>query len=376
MDIDILIKKEGINVIKPLSTLQVNIVAKNIADKLCKAFPEHGFNYQILFSNISRLNMFLANMPDGSACAKYVSENNSIYFSPNVSFENIDDLEIHECLHFLQEVRDKKGNLKKLGLANFHKNVSGIALNEAAVQLMASEANNNKSENVTYYNIELNTNTPLYYTLECAIVSQMSYFTGTYPLYNSTLTGSNLFKNTFIEKSGSSTFYKIRKNLDKLISLQDMIYNLTNDLQNIGDNEKKISQISKTISDRKNDVYNLFFKMQNSIMTSCFDYEFRHIRNSEELNSFKYRLYNYQYYIGKNEKYTFYNEFYNHTMEKYEEKQKYFEKYGYIPLGEANETALTLLDNEPNIFDLIRRFINKIKKLNGIKQEKINSKEF
>jgi len=70
MNIDSIIKKEGINVIKQLPTLQVNLVAKSIAEKLSKAFPEHDLNKELLFSNISRLNMYIAEMPNNSVRAK------------------------------------------------------------------------------------------------------------------------------------------------------------------------------------------------------------------------------------------------------------------------------------------------------------------
>ena len=370
MSIDSIIKKEGINVIEQLSTLQVNIVAKNIADKLYKTFPEHGFDQKILFANIARLNMYIAEMPNGLARAKYVTENSSIYFNYDVSLDVIDDLVIHECLHFLQEIRDDSGKLKKLGLADFSGRISGIALNEAAVQLMAAEANSNEHDTVTYFNIELPTNTPSYYTLECTLLNQMAFFTGTYPLYNSTLTGSSLFENTFIAKSNKYIFNTIKNNFDKIVDLEDIVASLSNDLQYSNGNSKKIAQINKTISDKKQDIFNLFFKTQNIIMTSCFDYEFKHIRSIDELNTFKKRITEYENLIGKNINYKFYNDYYDYIMSKYDEKYAYFEKNDYITIGFVNEKAVTLFETKPNIFDLIKIFLNKFRKLNKIKQEK------
>lgn len=376
MNVGLLIKKEGIKVTKQLPTLQVNLVAKNISDKLYHAFPEHGFNQQLLFSNISRLNMYLAEFPNNLSKAKYVSENNSIYIRSDVSLDSVDDLIIHECLHFLQEIKDDYGNLSKLGLASFGNKVSGVALNEAAVQLMAAEANKNSKDVVTYFNIQIPTITPSYYTLECALLNQMAYFTGTYPLYNSTLTGSNLFKNTFISKSNNNTFCTIQNNLDKLVDLEDLLCELTNDLQVANNNTKRIAQINKAILTKKNEIFNLFFKTQNIIMTTCFNYEFKYIRNINELIEFKDRLYKYQYIIGTNKDYTFYNDFYSYTMNKFDEKYKYFEKHSYMPLGNVNETAITLFSTKPGIFDFIKRFMNKFKKLNGIKQENTKREHF
>lgn len=375
MNIDSLIKKEGIKVIEQLSTLQVNLVAKNIADKLYKAFPEHGFNQQLLFTNIARMNMYIAEMSDDLARAKYVAENSSIYFSSDVSLDIIDDLVVHECLHFLQEVKDESGKLIKLGLANFCGKVSGIALNEAAVQLMAAEANRNENDTVTYFNIELPTNTPSYYTLECTLLAQMAYFTGTYPLYNSTLTGSSLFENTFVAKSSKHIFNSIRNNLDKLVALEDLVGALSTDLQYTNDNTKKIAQLNKAISDKKQAIYNLFFKTQNMIMINCFNYEFKHVRNIEELDNFKQRLMKYENLIGKNINYKFYDDFCDYTMTKFDEKHAYFEKNDYMPLGAVNETAIALYETKPSLLDLIKIFLNRFRKLNGIRQEKVNINE-
>ena len=242
-------------------------------------------------------------------------------------------------------------------------------MNEAAVQLMAAEANGNEQDTVTYFNIELTTCSPSYYPLECVLVSQMAYFTGTYPLYESTLSGSSLFENTFIAKSSKSTFQTIRNNLDKLVDMEDVLYALTSDLQDSNNNSKKIAQINKAIADKKKDIFYMFFKIQNLIMTDCFNFEFKHIRNLDELYAFKDRLYDYQYIIGTNKDYTFYNDFYNYTMSKFQEKCAYFEKHDYIAAGSVNETALALFDTKPSIFDFIKIFINKFRKLNGLRQE-------
>lgn len=371
MNVESIIKREGITVLKALPTLQVNLFAKNIAEKLCNAFPEHNLNQQLIFTNIARLNMYIAKFPNSSSRAKYVSGNCSIYFSEDVSLDNINDVVIHECIHFLQEKKNSIGNLYKLGLSDFGSSVSGMALNEAAVQLMASEANSNPADLVTYFNISIKTNSPTYYTLECALLKQMSYFTGTYPLYNSTLASNDLFKNTFIAKSSKNTFYVIQRNLDRIVYLEDLLFALTNDLIASNNGTKKVGQIHNSISNKKQQIFNLFLKTQNIIMTSCFNYEFKHIRTIEELIKFKDRLYKYQNIIGITDGYTFYNDFYSYTMNKFSEKYSYLEKHQYVPLGSANETALALFENKPSVFDFIKKFINKFKKLNGLKQEEL-----
>ena len=107
MNVNSILKKEGIENIKALNTLEINKIASNISEKICKAFPEHNLNKSDLFINISRLNMYIATMPNDHSAAKYFYKNSSIYFSENIDFDNIGTLAIHEALHFIQEVKNK-----------------------------------------------------------------------------------------------------------------------------------------------------------------------------------------------------------------------------------------------------------------------------
>ena len=68
---DYTLKKEGIEVITTLTTLEINSIASKIAEALSSAFPEHNLNQSDLFATLSRLNMYIAKMPSDSAKAKY-----------------------------------------------------------------------------------------------------------------------------------------------------------------------------------------------------------------------------------------------------------------------------------------------------------------
>ena len=96
---------------------------------------------------------------------------------------------------------------------------------------MASEANMCPSTSETYYNVSLNTISPNYYPLECALVNQMAYFTGTYPLFHSTLNSNDVFKNTFILKSNKRAYNAIVKNLDLLLACENDLNYFANELQ-------------------------------------------------------------------------------------------------------------------------------------------------
>lgn len=355
------LKKEGIEVVSQLDTLKVNTIAINVASKLCLAFPEHNLNKSELFESLSRLNMYVAKMPADSSGAKYFYKDNSIYFNETADIDEMSTLAVHECIHYIQEARDYTNRVSKMGLYTPTSN-TGLAINEAAVQLMASEANMNETSTETYYGILINTISPNYYPLECALLNQISYFTGTYPLFHSTLNSNDVFKNTFTLKSDKKTYSIVSKNFDKLLSLESNLNYFSSELQ-YTDKVSSIKLLNKLINETKEDIKEIFFKTQNLIMHKCFKNEFNSIRNLEDIKDFNNKLYNYKNIIGSAEDYTFYNEFYRNMMNVIEEKKAYIEQYGEINLFENVNTSLMLVDTTKNTFSFITTFVNKIKKL-------------
>ena len=367
------LKKEGIEIAEQLDTLKVNTIAISIASKLCLAFPEHNLNKSELFTSLSRINMYIAKMPDDSAGAKYFYKNNSIYFNKEYDLDEMAKLAMHECIHYIQEFRDANNNLVKMGLYNCTFN-SGLGINEAAVQLMASEANMCPSTSETYYNVSLNTISPNYYPLECALVNQMAYFTGTYPLFHSTLNSNDIFKNTFILKSNKRAYNTIVKNIDLLLAYENDLNYFASELQ-YANKVSEIKLLNKLIASKKDSITSIFFKTQNLIIESCFISEFNNIRNLEDVKEYKNKLYNFKNIMGSNENYTFYNEFYRKIMESLEKKKEQIEQFGEINLFETSENSLVLVDNTKHALSFVSTFFVKIKKLFGFNKsrDKINN---
>lgn len=350
MSIEQELKKEGIEVIKKIDTLTINSIAKNVAQKLVSAFPEQSLNYNELFIKLSRINMYIAKMPEGLSNAKYYYRNSSIYFNENIDLSNIDIYAIHECIHALQESRNSRGKLVTLGLCDFSNSAFvGMALNEAAVQTMSCKALNIQSDNVKYFDIEFPTCSPSYYALECNLLAQMAYITGDYILFNSTLYSNNNFQHKFIGLTSKNTFYKIQENLDSIMYLEDEIAKKNNILANT-ENLNKINKLSKNIEKTRKKVRDLFINTQNLILTSYFDRAFKYVTNVEQSEAFRTKLYNYKNYIGVTEGYTFFNEYYIEKMSALEGK--------FTPISVNN-----------NFFSY---FVNKLKKLVGINSSSTN----
>ena len=362
------LKKEGIEIVEQLDTLKVNTIAISIASKLCLAFPEHNLNKSELFTSLSRINMYIAKMPEDSAGAKYFYKNNSIYFNKEYDLDEMAKLAMHECIHYIQEFRDANNNLVKMGLYNCTFN-SGLGINEAAVQLMASEANMCPSTSETYYNVSLNTISPNYYPLECALVNQMAYFTGTYPLFHSTLNSNDVFKNTFILKSNKRAYNTIVKNIDLLLAYENDLNYFASELQ-YANKVSEIKLLNKLIASKKDSITSIFFKTQNLIIESCFISEFNNIRNLEDVKEYKNKLYNFKNIMGSNENYTFYNEFYRKIMESLEKKKEQIEQFGEINLFETPENSLVLVDNTNRALSFVSTFFVKVKKLFGFNKSR------
>lgn len=370
MNIHSELKREGVEIVEQLDSLKVNNIAINVASKLCLAFPEHNLNRSELFESLSRLNMYVAKMPPDASGAKYFYKDNSIYFNENIDIKEMSKLAVHECIHFIQELRDSNNKLTRMGLYSPFSN-TGLAINEATVQLMASEANMMDKISETYFNISLDTISPDYYPLQCALVNQIAYFTGTYPLYHSTLNSNDVFKNTFILKCNKKTYSTIVKNLDKLVTLESDLNYFVDELK-YANKISSIKLLNKLIRKNKDDITSLFFNTQNLIIDKCFKNEFNNIRNLEDIKSFNKKLYNFKDLLGSCDGYTFYNEFYRKMMSAVEEKKLYIEQYGEINLFENINNSLMIVDNTKNTFEFINIFVTKIKKLFGFNKSEEN----
>ena len=356
------LRKEGVQVVKALDTLNVNLIAQKIANKLCDAFPEHGFSSSDLFASISRLNMYLAKMDDSLCGAKYYYKNNSIYFNIDYPLGDVDSFTIHECIHYLQEQKDTRGNLVRLGLYDFSKN-HGMAINEAAVQLMTVAALNIPAQNVTYYSLNLPTDSLDCYPLECAIVKQMAYFTGTYPLYHSTIRSNDVFKNTFITLSSKQAYGIIETNLDRILELENTLAIYFDELKTHANNISEAKTLNSIIDKTKEEIVALFFKCQNTIISHCFSYDLNNVRSAQDIKNLKNKIYNFQSLIATNPSYEFYNEFYRRLMEALDEKVEHLEEYNPF---EEKSTALTVINRSKSIVAIFRRLFIK---LGLIKQE-------
>lgn len=365
MNINSALKKEGIKVVGKLNTLEVNKIASIISSSIANTFPEHNINQSDLFISIARLNMYIAEMPADLAVAKYFYKNNSIYFSKDMNLDDLNTLAVHECLHFMQELKDKHGKLLRFGLYDLKKG-TGMALNEAAVQHMASVATYSEIDSVKYYNMEINTESPDFYPLQTALLNEMMYFTGSYPLYHSTFYSNDVFKNTFVAKSSKRAYDDIEKNFDLISEYETLLSNERHKLEIYADNLSNTEQINKIntkIDNLKNIILEKTIETQNIILLSCFDKEFTLIKSLDDIKEYRNRLYNFKNVLITTKDYNFYNEFYIEMTNKLEERKEFIQKYGNLLTSDSLTTELANVQENTYGFKFFKTLFGKLKLL-------------
>lgn len=359
MSIESDLRKDGIRVVDILDTMSVNRIAHNIATKLCDTFPELCFNESDLFTKLSRLNMYRATMPEGMAEANYFYKNTSIYFNEKIAYEDLEEFAIHECIHYIQEVKDKNNNLVRMGLCNFDNfKIVGMGLNEAAVQYITSKVIEIEKDYVKYFGVSFRTISPSYYPLECNLIEQMAYITGDEVLYDSTFTSNDKFKNAFITLTSEKTYDDIEYYIDRILELEENIIKLNNKSSAYEERNKTVAKIVQKTNNCKCKIAEYFEKAQNLIIKNYFDKAYKSINNLEELDNYRKKLEHYGELIGRTDNYTFFDDYYTEKMSQLEHKSNVLENGGI-------ETALEYKKTNKFVswFKSIKRFITGENKL-------------
>lgn len=352
MSIESDLKKDGITVISELDKISVNTIAKNVSQKIALAFPNLGFNSDELYNRFSNLPMYIANIPEGLSEASYFFKNSAIYFRDGMGLADLEKYAVHELIHNLQEQKDEKGNLKRLGLCVFHgSKATGMGLNEAAVQLISSNILGETFENVTYYDIKFSTISPNCYPLLCNLVSQMAYITGEEVLFDSTFNSNDHFKNKFSALCGENTYKQLSASFDNILNIEEKIIKIRTKLENSDLSIEKSHSMSEKIEELKNQIRTTYFTAQETIIKTYFSTVFKSLLNSEDIDRFRKKLYNFKDLIGTTDSYHFFNDFYISMMENLDKK------FDSLPEIENNTY---LIERKENKFLKLINYIKKI----------------
>ena len=284
----------GIEVLEKLEDEKVIDIVNQVSTLLVKAFPNSGLNYLDIYKTLLDTPMYYAKIPEGLSKVNYYFKNSSIYFAEDVNLSKIDKYIMHEFIHKLQERKDKKGNITRIGICEVNElSMKAAALNEGAIQYITSNIFEEPLKIINAYGIELPSTTE-YYSIITNIVSQLALLLGEDILIDSTIKGKEDFKIEIIDNIGESAYKIIEKNLNSILQNKNDIYKSEDNMD----------------EERKTFIKELYFDTQNIIFTSFFNNMLKRIEDESDIELIRKKLDLYRNLIGTTSGYCDFDEYY------------------------------------------------------------------
>lgn len=332
------LKQLGIEEVEKLPDQMIIDISGQVATKLVVTFSESNLNYLEIYRLLLETPMFYANISSEIAKANYYYKNSSIYFSRNLNLEQLNEEVFHECIHKIQEHRDKKGSLTRMGICEINElTVKATALNEAAIQYITSKALKNEYKLLNVYNITFRSRTE-YYPILANLISQIVFLIGEETLVDSAINSNENFKFDVIDTLGESEYNFIERNFDNILKAKNNILELQ---KNPAENAEAINENSKNIAD-------IYFEIQNVIFTSYFEKSLKRVETLDEISRLRKKLYSYRSLIGMKAGYDSFDVFCVDMDKRAKDKMKDIQ----------SKTSIAVIKD-----NLFFRIIRKIKKL-------------
>lgn len=357
-------KLHGISNITEISAKDRHTISKKAVDLIYPVVSEFKISKEMLFNSLGKSNMYLADFDDLSM-GKYDYTTNSIYFSNDLNITNLDSSVIHEILHFFQAELTEDNFLIRMGLfkpSKLFRPEKGLGLNEASVQYIASTIVKEVPDHVKYYELELTTPSSNYYPIETAIIRQMCFFTGTYPLFFSTLFSTDLFEKTFKTITSEENYNYIEEKLTYIVQLQEKLSDVYSTIHTHNQAESKKISVLNNITNLKNKLRETVLDMQKIIYTSAFANELDKIETVQDIVNMKTLISNFENYIINYEGDYSFEQFKDKINIELNNKLALIEAYGNYSFAlKARKDILNL----PKIYSqsFIKTFFSKIKLL-------------
>ncbi len=283
MDLQKKLANLGIEQVRKLDNETIRMLAYNVTNAITKAFPIIYDEYNNILVKLLNCNMYLAKVTKPISKVNYIYENNSIYFDENINLNKLNEQIIHECVHYLQDFRNIKKKLNKIGLCNFEEfTLYGLGLNEAAVQYISAKCVGNIPLNIEKYGVYLRTISPDYYPFLTNLVEQIVYLIGEDVLVKGTLNGTQEFEDYLLNTFEANT-KKIINRFDEMVEINNNL-NLSKDLEKI--------QILKQ------GLANLYIETQSMIFTTYFEKICPRITSIKEIDEYAEKAIGYRDVMG------------------------------------------------------------------------------
>lgn len=355
MGISKILKKFDIKVIGKVTKEEQIIISDNVATKITNKF--NFIDYGYIYTKLMRAKMYIAIIPEGITRAIYSYEEDTLFISDEEDLKNISKELLYECIHTMQDIRDKKGNVKQLGQCIFSDyKVYAMALNEASILYITQKIFEEETKYVEAYGIKANTYSPNSYPLICNILLQLLFISNEKILVKSTLNSTDEFLIQGIEEIGESSYVNIQNNLDEMLYASEEIIGVKRSLKN-NTSDGNVQEINKELNriyEKEAEIRRLYMDSQMSIFTMYFDRLFNRIQTLSDIKTYRNKLQNYKELIGfyTNNSQEYFLEYYEGYYKTKEEKLK--EKEDQIK--RKNDLALIVVSN-----NIIVQIFNKIK---------------
>lgn len=333
MNIDKKIKNLGIEKLYEVDKEQKQVLSNEVSNILVQNFSNSRLNKEKMENKLLDTKMYVANIPKGMLKVNYMYMNSSIYFDKSVQLVHLDEFILHECIHRIQEHKNKHNRLIQLGTCSFATTkIIGLGFNEASIEYIISKVLNKEKNLIQVYGINIPLISGKYYSMVTNLIEQIVYLIGEDVLVDSTINCNNEFIYKCIDSFGEKKFYQIRDGFDKILYTQDNISKLLVEYKE----KEKIKTYIKQLQDT-------YFEIQELILTSYFNTILSLINSLNETEKCKQKLSNYKSLIGKTEDYQFFDKYYEEQLTKILEKEE--------KIKAAN--ALMVINNNP-IFKAFR----------------------
>ncbi len=293
------LKRYNIRPIRELTKKELEHIAIQAVSKIEKMIVE--FDGEYMYEQIMNAKIYLAKIPEQYTDVNYIIFTNSIYIRSEKNIEEIDEIMLHELFHYIQcnqGRNNKKGTLEQMGLCRFHSyKITGLAINEVAIQLIISIVFNNEKVNTNKYGININAIEDKTYPILCALMQQITYILGYKELLKSILKNTDDFQDLFESFAGIQSYSFLRQAFDKMMNSRDSISNnirLINTEENV--QNKKI--LEKEIEIYTQEIKNHFSAVQKLCYTEYFEPLFKKVKTKEDLIKVRKEVNNYHQHTG------------------------------------------------------------------------------
>lgn len=362
MGISKLLKKFDIKVIGKLTKEEQIILSDNVATKISNEFNYIDYGY--IYTKLMKAKMYIAIIPEGITSAIYSYEEDTLFISDTEDISTVSKELLYECIHAVQDIRNKKGQIKQLGQCIFSEfKVYAMALNEASIQYIVAKIFNEEERYIEAYGIKVNTYSRNKYPLICNVLLQLLFMSKEKTLVKSTIYSTDEFIIDGIEEIGETSFVNIQNNLDEMLYASEEIIGIKRLIKTkTEEGYLNINEYLNEIYQKEELIRKLYMDSQMSIFTMYFDRLYNRIQNLSDIKLYINKLEEFKkligFYTNENQEYflQYYENYYNQKEEKLILKE--------ADIKRKNDLALTVISDNIiiQIFNKIKNNLSKILK--------------